>query len=408
MTLHRHIILLFCAALLWVSPAQGQDRKTLEANKKKLEQEIAQTSKQLNQTQSKKKATTAQLNLLNSNIDKRRQLINGLNKEMSLVNKEITNLENKITRLSRDVENLRAEYARLIISSYRHRNRYSSLMFILSSKDFNQAVRRVRYISQYNEYIRKQVDLINEKQAVLRTSHERLEEERAGKQKLVDDQRREKKKLEQEQKEKNRIVSQLKSQEKTLKKKLSDQQKKVNELNAKIKKLIEEEVRRSQANAQKNGATATASKTAYALTPAEKALSGNFESNKGKLPWPLERGTISGRFGTHPHPMVPSVTVTNNGIDILTEKGASARAVFQGEVASIGSVYGLKFVMVRHGGYISVYANLDQVYVEQGQKVTTKQKIGRVYHDREEDKTELQFQLWKGTEKINPELWIVK
>ena len=404
----KHITLLFCAALLCAAPLRGQDRKTLEANKKKLEQEIAQTSKQLNQTQSKKKATTAQLQLLNSNIDKRKKLINGLNQEVALTNREINKLENKITRLSRDVENLRAEYAKLIVSSYRHRNRYSSLMFILSSRDFNQAVRRIRYISQYNEYIRKQVDLINEKQAVLKTSRESLEEERAGKQRLMNDQQREKKKLEQEQKEKNRIVSQLKSQEKTLKKKLSDQQKKVNELNAKIKKLIEEEVRRSQANAQKNGASATANKTAYALTPAEKALSGNFESNKGKLPWPLERGTISGRFGTHPHPMVPSVTVTNNGIDILTEKGASARAVFQGEVASIGSVYGLKFVMVRHGGYISVYANLDQVYVQQGQKVETKQKIGRVYYDREEDKTELQFQLWKGTEKINPEYWIAK
>ena len=404
----KHITLLLCAALLCAAPLRGQDRKTLEANKKKLEQEIAQTSKQLNQTQSKKKATTAQLNLLNSNIDKRKKLINGLNQEVALTNREINKLENKITRLSRDVENLRAEYAKLIVSSYRHRNRYSSLMFILSSRDFNQAVRRIRYISQYNEYIRKQVDLINEKQAVLKTSRESLEEERAGKQRLMNDQQREKKKLEQEQKEKNRIVSQLKSQEKTLKKKLSDQQKKVNELNAKIKKLIEEEVRRSQANAQKNGASATANKTAYALTPAEKALSGNFESNKGKLPWPLERGTISGRFGTHPHPMVPSVTVTNNGIDILTEKGASARAVFQGEVASIGSVYGLKFVMVRHGGYISVYANLDQVYVQQGQKVETKQKIGRVYYDREEDKTELQFQLWKGTEKINPEYWIAK
>ncbi|MDE7338506.1 MAG: hypothetical protein K2M92_04365, partial [Bacteroidales bacterium] len=192
----KHITLLFCAVLFCIAPLRGQDRKTLEANKKKLEQEIAQTSKQLNQTQSKKKATTAQLNLLNSNIDKRKKLINGLNQEVALANREINKLENTITRLSRDVENLRAEYAKLIVSSYRHRNRYSSLMFILSSRDFNQAVRRIRYISQYNEYIRKQVDLINEKQAVLKTSRESLEEERAGKQRLMRDQQREKKKLE--------------------------------------------------------------------------------------------------------------------------------------------------------------------------------------------------------------------
>lgn len=408
--LHKIIsagILLFLLVLLGHGPAEAQDRKTLEANKKKLEQEIAQTSRQLNQTQKKQKATVAQLQMVNSNINKRKQLISGLNKEVALTEREIGKLESKITRLGNDVETLKDEYAKLITASYRHRNRYSSLMFILAAKDFNQALRRIKYISQYNDYLRKQVNLINEKQTVLKSSRENLLVEKESKKQLVNDQQKEKKKLEQEQKNKNRMVAQLKTQERNLRSKMQQQQKKVNQLNAQIKKLIEEEIRRSQAQAQKQG-NSTQNKTSYALTPEEKALSSNFESNKGKLPWPLERGTISGHFGTHPHPVISSVTVTNNGIDILTDKGASARAVFKGEVANIGSVYGLKFVMIRHGAYITVYANLDQVYVKQGQKVETKQKIGRVYYDSEEDKTELQFQIWKSTTKVNPEYWIAR
>ncbi|MDE7072240.1 MAG: peptidoglycan DD-metalloendopeptidase family protein [Bacteroidales bacterium] len=393
------LLLVFC-----VSGSFAQDRKTLEADKKKLEQEIAQTNKQLSQTNKKQKKTLAELQLVNSNIAKRQQLIKGLNQEVTLTDREIGKLEVKINRLSRDIETMKQEYGKLIVSTHRHRNQYSLLMFILSSKNFNQAWRRLRYITQYDEYLRKQVSIISEKQLVLASSKESLEAERANKKQLVQSQEKEKKALEKEQQDKNKIVSQLKKQESDLKKKLQNQQKKVNQLNSQIKKIIEAEIRQSQ---QKQQQTKSGTNT-YALTPAEKALSSNFESNKGKLPWPLERGTISGRFGTHPHPVINSLTVTNNGIDILTEKDAVARAVFKGEVCNIESVYGLKFVMVRHGAYITVYANLDQVYVKKGQTVDTKQKIGRVYHAKDENKTELQFQIWKNTEKLNPELWIAR
>lgn len=401
------IVFLLLAILPNLSPAFSQDRKALEADKKKLEQEIAQTSRQLNQTRKKQKTTVAQLQMVNSNIDKRKQLITGLNKEVALTEREIGKLESKISRLGRDVVTLKEEYAKLIAASYRHRNRYSTLMFIFASQNFNQALRRIKYIGQYNDYLRKQVALINEKQIVLESSRKSLVAEKENKQQLVSGQQQEKKKLEQEQREKNRMVAQLKSQEKKLRKKMQDQQKKVNQLNAQIKKLIEEEIRRSQEEARKKGAASSGQAT-YALTPEEKALSSNFESNKGKLPWPVERGTLSGHFGTHPHPVISSVQVTNNGIDILTERGASARAVFKGEVANIGSVYGLKFVMIRHGAYITVYANLDQVFVKQGQEIDTKEEIGRVYYDSEEDKSELQFQIWKSTTKVDPEDWIAK
>lgn len=403
-----HKYIRFLAGMLlaaFVFSAPAQDRKTLEANKKKLEQEIAQTNKQLDKTSKRKKATVAELQLVNSNISKRQQLIRGLTQEVTLTEREIGRLQSKINRLGGDIENLKKEYAKLISMARRHRNQYSLLMFLFSSNDFNQAWRRLRYLSQYDDYMRKQVAIITEKQEVLASSRKSLETERNNKQKLVVSQEKAKKELEKEQRDKNKIVAQLKKQESSLRTKLQGQQKKVRQLNDQIKKIIEAEIRASQ---KKETAAKPGNSTSYALTPAEKALSSNFESNKGKLPWPLERGTISSRFGTHPHPVISNLTVTNNGIDILTEKGASARAVFKGEVCNIESAYGLKFVMVRHGAYITVYANLDQVYVKKGQTVDTKQKIGRVYHDTEENKSELQFQIWKNTTKLNPESWIVR
>lgn len=399
----RFLTVLLLAAGFSYAPAQ--DRKTLEANKKKLEQEIEQTNKQLNKTNKQKKATVAELQLVNSNINKRQQLIKGLNQEVTMTEREIGRLQSKINRLSGDIENLKKEYAKLLTMARRHHNQYSLLMFIFSSQNFNQAWRRLRYISQYEDYSRKQVAIITEKQEVLASSRKTLEEERSNKKKLVDAQVKAKKELEKEQKSKNQMVAQLKKQEQSLRSKLQTQQKKVNQLNDQIKKKIEAEIRASQ---QKETQQTGSSGTSFALTPAEKTLSSNFESNKGKLPWPLERGTISGRFGTHPHPVISSLTVTNNGIDILTEKGAVARAVFKGEVCNIESAYGLKFVMVRHGAYMTVYANLDQVYVKKGQTVDVKQKIGRVYHDADENKTELQFQVWKNTTKLNPEAWIAR
>ena len=264
----------FTAFLLLSGIAYGQDRKTLEANKKKLENEIAQTEKQLDQTRNRRKNTVAELQLVNSNISKREELISGLNKEVNLTNREINNLSSKITRLSNDIETLKEEYAEMIVSSQRHRNQYSLLMFIFASQDFNQAWRRLRYMGQYNDYLKKQVALIKEKQVVLRDSKEKLEEERESKKELVREQQTAKQKLEKEKQNKNRLVSQLKSKENKLRKQMKEQQKKVNQLNAQIQKIIEEEIRRSQEEARKKGESSSGN--TYALTPEEKTLSSNF------------------------------------------------------------------------------------------------------------------------------------
>lgn len=401
------LLLLTCTIFLGgTGMGWSQTRKDLEGDKKKLEKEIAQTNQLLQQTRKQRQNTVAELALVNKNINQRTQLINNLNKEVHLTSKEISNLENKIVRMTNDIATLKKEYAQLVVSAHKHRNHYSLLMFVLSSDNFTQALRRIRYIGQYNDYLEKQVALIEEKQEALRSSRDALKTERENQKNLLSQQNAEKQELQKEKNKKNNLVKNLKRKESNLRKDIQAKKKQVDQLNARIKKIIEEEIRKSQEAARKKGQSSSG--TSYALTPEEKALSSSFESNKGKLPWPLERGVISGKFGTHPHPVISSISITNNGIDIMTDRGAKARAVFKGEVCNIGSAYGLNFVMIRHGDYITVYLYLDQVYVKNGQKVDTKQDIGRVYYDAEEGKTEMQFQVWKGSTKLNPEYWIAK
>lgn len=394
------------------SGLSGQDKKTLEANKKKVEQEIAQTSKLLEQTRKNKRNSLAELELLNKNINMRTKLIKGLNQEVSLTDQRINKLTSDIARHTRDIENLKKEYAAMLQSSYLHRSQYDKWMFILASSDFNQAFRRLQYIKQYGDHQRLTVAQIEAKQAALQEKREELTAQRAEKKQLLDKQEKEKGKLQKEKTAQNKLVSTLKKKESQLASQLKAKQKKRNELNAQIQKIIQEEIRKSNEAARKkaeaSGQTATTSSAAYALTPAEKALSADFESNKGKLPWPTAKGSISSPFGTHPHPVVKSVTVTNNGIDIITEARSAVRAVFNGEVSNVGTIYGLKFIMIRHGAYTTVYSNLDQVSVKKGDKVTTKQTIGRVATNQEEGKTELQFQVWKGVTKLDPALWLAR
>ncbi|MEG1952475.1 MAG: peptidoglycan DD-metalloendopeptidase family protein [Bacteroidales bacterium] len=401
---------LFILAITSQGSVIAQDKRTLEANKKQIEKEIALTSSLLNQTRKSKKTSLLELQLVNRNIQKRKQLISGLYSQLALANNQIEKLSSTVSRLSGDIENLKKEYASMLQSSYLHRNQYSKMMFVLASSDFNQAFRRLRYIKQYSDYQKQQVDLIVAKQEALKTNMSNLEVEKKSKEVLVVSQQQAKKQLEKEQNSKNILVSNLKKKERQLSVQLQAKQKKRRDLNTQIQKIIQEEIRRSNLEAQrkaaKEGKSATTTTTSFALTPEEKALSASFEGNKGRLPWPTERGTISSSFGTHAHPVIKNVSVTNNGIDIVTVSGSAARAVFNGEVSNVGTIYGLKFIMIRHGAYTTVYSNLDQVYVSKGQKVSTKQSLGRIFNNTEEGKTELQFQIWKGVMKLDPNAWI--
>jgi septal ring factor EnvC (AmiA/AmiB activator) len=262
------------------------------------------------------------------------------------------------------------------------------------------------YIRQYSDYLKKQVELIKAKQIALEENILSLEKEKEQKGKLLNEEKQEKDKLQKEQQSKNKILNDLKKKEKQLQADLAKKQKKVRELNSQIQKIIQAEIAASQKKADPSKPAQTG--TTYALTPEEKNLSNNFAANKGRLPWPTEKGIVSEYFGTHNHPVIKNVKVTNNGINILTERGGLARAVFDGKITNVGTIYGLKYVMIRHGEYTTVYSNLTEVRVQTGQTVKTKQTIGRIGTDSESGNTELQFQIWKGTTKMDPMAWIAK
>jgi septal ring factor EnvC (AmiA/AmiB activator) len=398
----KYLLLLLVVGL--VGSGNAQTKTTLENNKKKIEREIAQTSELLEKTRKNKKSSIRELELLNNNISNRQKIVVELDKEITSTNEKIQKHSAAVARLGGDIDNLKKEYARMLQSSYLHRNPYGKIMYVLASESFLQAYRRILYIRQYSDYQRKQVALIEAKQVALNENIAALQEEKDVKDKLLKEETEAKTKLQREQQSKNKVLNDLKKQERRLAADIEKKQKKVRELNTQIQKIIQAEIAASQKKAAAEGKPKT---TAYALTPEEKNLSDNFAANKGRLPWPTEKGVVREYFGTHDHPIIKNVKVTNNGINILTERGSSARAVFDGKVTNVGTIYGLKFVMVRHGEYTTVYSNLDDVQVQTGQTVKTKQKIGRI-HASEDGDTELQFQVWKGATKMDPMGWVAK
>ena len=252
------------------------------------------------------------------------------------------------------------------------------MVFIFSAEDFNQAYRRIKYFQQYGTYRRTQAELITSTQDKLSLKEQYLERQKAEQQNLLGQEKSEKLQLENEQLEIDNTIQDLSQKEKELKATLRAKQKAINELEKAIADIIAEEIRLAEERARANAGTTTSS--GFALTPEEKLLSEDFSNNKGKLPWPTERGIVSNTFGEHQHPVLHRVKVKNNGIDILTAEGEYARAVFNGEVTRVISVPNFNnVVIVRHGEFLTVYSNLDEVLVSKGQRVTTKQQIGRIY-----------------------------
>jgi septal ring factor EnvC (AmiA/AmiB activator) len=280
------------------------------------------------------------------------------------------------------------------------------LIFIFSAEDFNQAYRRIKYFQQYSAYRRTQAELITATQDELSRKELELEEQRAEQQNLLGSEESEKTQLEKEKLDIDQTINDLGQQERQLKNDLRAKEKAVADLEKAISDIIAEEIRLAEERARAEAASTTTS-SGFALTPEEKLLSEDFANNKGKLPWPIARGVVSSTFGEHQHPVLKRVKVNNNGIDILTSDGEYARAVFNGEVTRVIAVPNYNnVVIIRHGEYLSVYSNLDEVLVNKGDKVSTKQNIGKVYTNRTENKTELHFEIWQAKELKNPAHWL--
>ena len=390
---YKYILTLVLSACLLV-PAWSESVKELQRKQKKLQAEIEQTNKMLKQTKKDESATMNKLQLLNQNIKTQKKLIHTLDNEITALNREMTRLSNTRDSLQVVLERYKGDYAQMVKQSHYARMQQSPLLFLLASDSFQQLARRTRYLQEFAHFRQEQVRRIENTQAEIDTQNELLETNKADKQAALSSRKREQANLQRDERKQKNMLSQLKSKEKDLNKQIKQKQKKVDELNRKIDDIVRKQ-------------TEKASKTS--LTKEQKLIAGGFEANKGRLPWPVEKGMISGHFGKQQHPVYSQVTMDNKGIYLQTTAGTKARAVYKGEVTSCFMVGGTYAVIVQHGNYRTVYSNLSKLSVKQGDKVDTKQAIGTIFTDPEQDqKTELYFQIYKDKNIQNPELWIAK
>lgn len=386
----------FFVLLCFVGLSQSID--DLQKKKQKAEKEIEYTTKLLNEVQKNQKLSLNRVQLLNKQIEQRNAVISTINDEITVYQQFIDNNNLAIRMMSSDLKAIKKEYAELIRSAYRNRNAYDQVLFLLSADNANQAYRRYLYMKRYTAYRESQAEIINAIQLALDQKSEKLEQQKLIKLQLVTDTKVEARQLSQEKTQKNSEIQRLQKEQQTLRKKLQQQREIEQRLENEIQKIIEEEARKSKA-------TGT---TGFSLTPEQKLVGESFVQNKKKLPWPVERGVITEHFGINQHPVLANVQTRNNGISISTEAGAKVRAVFNGEVSRVfGITGGNSAVIIRHGKYLTVYSNLREVTVKKGDKVKTKQTIGTVYTDTDDDnKSILKFQIWLENQKLNPEDWI--
>lgn len=412
----KRSLLLFAILLLLavVTTVYTQTKsEELKKNKKKIENEIANTQKLLNQTKANKNNSLQQLSMLRQQISNREQLITALNNEIFELEEEL-DLNIKLSQsLDKKLEYMKADYSRIVYQSYKNRRMLDKVTFLLASEDFTQMYRRFKYYSIFAENVKHQFDLIRDTQEEIKAKNQSILLLKEEKSQLLTGKEQEIRKLEIDRNAKTRTTENLKKQEKQLASQLTDKQKKRKELDAAIKKAIQEEIlaanakKAKEAKGKKGSSTVKeGNKNEIALTPEEKILSTSFVNNQGKLPWPVIKGVKISDFGNYPHPDVPSVMIENRGIDILVEEGTGVRAVFDGEVTAVMDVLGTKVLMIRHGEYLTVYQNLKDVKVKKGDKVTTKQEIATVCKSSGTASFELHFEVWKNNTYLNPNSWL--
>ena len=395
--------------------ASAQTVKQLEKERQTMLQQLETTNKVLNETQRSQKASVNKLNVLKRNINTRQNLISTINKEVASLDAEIEKLNNEKTILEQQLNRYRNDYANLVQEAHLSRNNYSKLMFILSAENFDQSFRRFRYLQEYSGYRQEQAREIEKTVVEIALKNDSLLLYKSSKMKILRDKESETKKLSNDQEKEKKLYSDLQKKEKDLRAKQKEQQKQADALNSKIEKLIAEEIRKAEEKKKKDTKPDETKDTqttqpSSVLTKEQQLIAGGFEKNKGRLPWPTEKGFITGRYGVQPHAVLKYVTTNNKGIYVQTPVGTTARAVFEGVVTQRFSIPGSNnAVIVQHGNYRTVYANLTDIYVKEGQKVKDKEVLGKIFSDTEDDdKTELYFQVWKDKEIQNPEIWLAK
>ena len=396
-----------------IVPVAAQGRKELERKRDALDAQIQETSALIDRARSQQRSTEQQVQLLETQIRQRQELINTMSSEIFRVDQDIQTTRDSTRMLEQNLEKLKDEYARMVQYAYMNRNAYDRLSYIFAAESFAQAFRRSRYLDQLAQQRRQQAELIGGTQLALTAKAGELEVNRRDKAKLLDRQLVEARKLTDDKTGQQNALTGLKKEEGRLRQTLSKQEKQRQELAKAIRKAIEAEIARSRKPAPKGNTVGKAPETMeFTMTPEAKELNTDFEKNKGRLPWPVEKGTITSNFGKQAHPVLRGIMIENNGLDIGCQPAAPVRAIFRGEVSSVIVIPGAgKAVMVSHGAYRTVYSNLRDVSVAKGEKVETKQQVGTVM--TEDGTSTAHIEIWKigndgQLQKVDPANWLLQ
>lgn len=384
--------------------AQSDKQKALEIQRQQKLKELKQLNALLFSNKKEEKSVITLIEDINYKVSVRKNLIRITNEQANLLTREINTNQKEITSLRTQLQELKDDYAAMLVKSYKSKSEQSKVMFLLSSNNFKQAYKRLQYIKQYANYQKEQGEAIKTKTKELQDLNIQLSKQKENKQKLIEENRTAKRKLEGELKQREVLMASIKSDMGKFSAQIKKKRQEVQRLDKEINRLISEAIAASNKKAGKKTSTGK-----YVLTPAAKKLASNFQSNKGKLGWPVSRGVIKAKFGKGRSLTDSSVEVNNSGVKIATEKNAYVKAVFNGEVSEILIIKrGNPAILVRHGNYFTVYMNLSKIYVKKGDKVTAGQSIGQVFTNKSTGETLLGFRINKNNTKLNPESWLSK
>ncbi len=407
-------------AIFFLLPLFAQSSDELKKKQAEIQREIEDLRRTLNDTKKNKKAGLGQLAIVQKKLRLRQQAINNISQQIGNIQNTISQSNNEIIRLRDELDTLRSQYEKSIVYAYKNRSNYDFLNFIFSAASFNDALKRVEYLKSYRNYREEQAENIKKTQIVLQQKVSSLRTSREEKDKILEKQEKEKEVLVSEKREKDEIVNKLRAREKEISRELTSKQKADQKLKEAIKSAIDREIKLARAKAAAESKAATAksdaepgtkkevkkSSSVFESTPEGLAMTGNFEKNRGKLPWPIEKGNIKIHFGTY---SIEGTKLRGNnpGLTMETEPGAVVKAVFEGEVSRIFDIEGNWTVLVRHGKYFTVYSNLSAVSVQKEQKITTGQMMGRAAVNNDGN-GEIELVLMVENRNLDPEDWIRK
>lgn len=389
------VALIFCQFLLL-----GQNKESLEKKRKENLKKINAIAEILRQTKKDRVSFLDQLKAINRQMFQRKTLLDDLQSELLVLDEEIDETNIVIQALERDLSGLLDEYKLMVYHASKNADGFQRLSFLLSSQSFNQFLSRVSYMNQYHEARQNQINQINKVRTLLDEKRQKLASQKIEQEELLVTEKKQNEELSGLRKQKDKLISELRKKESVLRRKLAEEQRSFKKLTALIVNTVDEKIHAVSES--------TSDEAKPKLKPEAKEASLVFEKSKGKLLWPVEEGFVSSKFGRQPHPVFEHLTSENIGIDIRTNPGQPVRAVFDGTVIAVTQVPTMNsLIMIQHGSYFTVYARLKTVNVKMDTKVKAGDIIGKVFTN-EENVSELQFQVWKNDNKLNPEDWLKK